>query len=120
VIAVYCVLFIPVGVLILGRNLMNRGIRVVAFVYFAASALLFTSISIAAVLGTRVPLMWIFGAAAAAFVISTESTPYSRELRRGGRKARWWPPLLWILGWLVGMTILIALFGDAEAMRNSA
>jgi len=119
-IAVYCIVFLPVGMLLQGRNLLNRGARVMAVFYISTALLLATFITIGAALGGRAPSMWLFGAAAAAFVISTESAPFNREIRKGGRRARWWIPLLWVIGWLVFMAVLFALFGDTEAMGYSA
>jgi len=114
VIAAYCVFFIPAGVLLLGLNNLRRGNRGMGIVHVTFAAILITLYSFAVFVGLKISMMWIFGAAAAAFVISYESDQYQRAIRRGGVRARWWPPLLWTVGWFVIMFVLLATFGDVE------
>ena len=59
-IAVYCILFLPVGLFMQGRNMLNRGVRVMAVFYISTALLLATFIAIGAVLGERAPFMWLF------------------------------------------------------------
>ncbi len=114
VIAVYCVLFLPIGALLMGLNHWRRNRRGMGVVLLTFAGILVLLFSVAAFLGTRIPLMWIFGAAAAVFVISSESAPFKHAIKLGGRKARWWPPLLWVVGWFAIMVVLIGLLGDVE------
>jgi len=84
---------------------------VMGVVLLAFATILIMLFSFAVFLGTRLPMLWIFGAAAAAFVISTETAPFNRALKRGGVKARWWPPLLWAVGWFAIMVVLLVASG---------
>jgi len=113
VIAIYCILYLPMGLLLLGLNYIRRGHRANGGIYLALSGILAALYVAATAFETRLSPFLVVSAAAAAFVISTERAPFERAIQSGGAKARWWPPLLWLLGWLVVLVTVVTIFEES-------
>lgn len=105
VLAAYCILCsLPVGTFLYSLNLSRRGDRTRGRLFAALSGLLFL-------------LYWLFPSSGwfargalntlAGISLYQCEKPYFENLRRyGGKKARWWPPLLWVAA-LISVSLLM-------------
>jgi len=111
VIAAYCVVFLPIGLLIYGLNVRRRGGRAIGGIMSALSAALFVLIVIfVGVYGRSPGSFGILGVFVGIGLLRMEDGPYRSARARGGAKAAWWPPLLWALGCVLATPFIAALF----------
>ena len=117
VIATYCVLSLPVGLYLYGINVGRRGGRVMGYVLASTSGVTFLGMLAAGAVGARVSGFGILGIFAAIGLLNMEGRPYRLALSHGGVPARWWPPLLWVLGSIVLVAIIATIFGPEEIVE---
>ena len=114
VIAVYCALSLPVGLCLYGLNVARRGSRVIGYTILGTSLVALVGIVLVGILGGRVSRIGLLSIILAIGLQKMEVGPYQQALSRGGRTARWWPPLLWILGALIVALMIWAIFVPDE------
>ena len=119
VVATYCVLSLPVGLCLYGLNVARRGGRVMGYVLAVVAGVTFLWMLAAAAMGAvgMSGLFGLLGVAAGLGLLKTEGGPYRAALARGGVTARWWPPLLWVIGSILVVVIVVAIFGPEEVFR---
>jgi hypothetical protein len=114
VIATYCILSLPVGLCLYGLNIARRGGRVMGYGMAGISVITFGGTFAAGAMGATVSMVSIVSTLpifVAIGLLNMEDPPYRAALSRGGVKARWWPPLLWVIGSLLVGTIVVTFFG---------
>ena len=114
VIATYCVLSLPVGLYLYGVNVARRGGRVMGYVLSGLSGATFLGMLVAGALGARVSGLGILGIFAGIGLLNMEGRPYRLALSRGGVTSRWWPPLLWVIGSILVVTLVVTILGPEE------
>ena len=117
VIATYCVLSFPVGLYLYGLNVARRGSRMTGYTLAGMSCVAFLGMLAAGVMGARVSGFGILGIFAGIGLLNMEGRPYRLALSRGGGTARWWPPLLWVLGTILLVVIIATVFGPEEIVQ---
>jgi hypothetical protein len=113
VIGTYCVLSLPLGLWLYGLNLARRGSRVMGYSLASICGATLLVMFAASVLDARVSPVGIFpvllGIVVGIRLFNIEGSLYRLAVSRGGMTARWWPPLLWLLGTMVLVAILATL-----------
>jgi hypothetical protein len=106
VIAVFCLLGVPVGTLLYGLNIARRGDRLLGYGLAVVSGLilLFAPFSNGPDLSRVAFYAGIFFAIG---IFNLETGPYQLALSRGGQPARWWPPLLGVAGYIIAVAVLM-------------
>ena len=61
-------------------------------------------------MGPRISAVSFLGIFVAIGLLNMEDPSYRAALLRGGTTARWWPPLLWVIGSVFVVTIVMAIF----------
>jgi hypothetical protein len=105
-IGTYCALFPPLGLYLYALNLVQRRERASGFTLAILSGVMF----LGAIPGNGFSIFVGMG------VFALESGTFRWALAHGGRKARWWPPLLWFLG----LSIVLRLVEAFTISRASA
>ena len=75
------------------------------------SGVLLLGMSVSAALGTGRSEFSLFPVVLGFGLYGMERCPYLAALRRGGLTAKWWPPLIWILGLWIVVAIMVTLAG---------
>jgi hypothetical protein len=113
VIAAYCILLsLPVGLYLYGLNIARRGDRVMGYSMAGISVITFVGgmFAVDAMGATMSPYRFL-GIFVAIGLLNMEDAPYRAALLRGGTRARWWPPLLWVIGSFLVGAIVLTIFG---------
>ena len=117
VVATYCVLSLPVGLYLYGLNVARRGGRVMGYAMAGVSGAVLVGMLVAGAIGARVPGVGILGILVGIGLLNMEDRPYRVALSRGGLTARWWPPLLYVLGSGLLLVMIATVFGQAEILE---
>ncbi len=108
VIAVYLALGgLPVGLHLYGLNNIRRGQRWMGLSFCALSVVAFMLVAFIAATGHKVTEIGILGIVVALCVYLMERKPYQQAIERGATPAKWWPPLLWVVGIILIVFIII-------------
>jgi hypothetical protein len=113
IIAAYCVVSLPVGLSLYGLNLIRRKSHVMGYALFVSSAAFFALMVATVATGGSVSGFGILGVLAAIWLLKLEEKPYRRARSQGGIRARWWPPLLWLLGGVLVAVVVGALLSSS-------
>jgi len=105
----YCLLNLPFGLALYGVNVSRRGGKVMGTVFVILGTGLFGLMILAAAMGTRVSGIGILGIFVGLGIFGMEYRPYTRAIRDGAGRARWWPPLLVILGAILLLASIVVL-----------
>jgi hypothetical protein len=115
VLAAYIVLSgLPVGLLLYGMNLARRGQRSVGGMLWALSGILLALMLVVVAGGGRLSGQGVLSIPIAIWVYVTERKHYELALQRGARPAKWWPPLVLVLGIVVPMVLTSVLFAPED------
>jgi hypothetical protein len=115
VLAAYIVLSgLPIGLLLYGLNLARRGQRWLGGALWALSAILLALMLALVAADGRVSGLGILSIPIAIWVYATERKHYALALQKGARPAKWWPPLLLLLGLILVMGLTVASFGPED------
>ncbi|MEZ4651015.1 MAG: hypothetical protein R3E97_19960 [Candidatus Eisenbacteria bacterium] len=109
IIATYSVLSLPVGMYLYGLNVARRGSRVMGRTMTIVAGLVLLGMFVNAAAGgppLRTGALGIFVGIA---MIRLESSTYRYAVAHGGTRARWWPPLLWVIGIGVLLALVVPL-----------
>jgi len=98
VIAVYCVLNLPVGTFLYALNIARRGNRLAGYGVAAISLGSLLGMLWVRAWGGQVTNFLVISILAGIALLKAEDRPYRLALSRGGATARWWPPALWACG----------------------
>jgi|GEM_PF-1452143 len=115
VIAAYTVLSgMAIGLLLYALNLLRRGQRWVGILTLVLCGVLFILIAAVFTMGGRIFGLGLVGVLVALLVYQLERKPFDLALERGATPAKWWPPILFVLGFLVVLIVAAGLFGPDE------
>jgi hypothetical protein len=109
-IVAYCVLILPVGLYLYGLNVARRGSRIMGYFMVGLSAIALLGMLTGFALGIRVSTFGAIGIFVGIGLYKMECSRYRLELSRGAVNARWWPPLLWVLGLIVALVIILRIW----------
>lgn len=116
VIALYCALSVPLGLGLYGINVARRGGRFLGYLLAGLSGLVLLALAVSAAVGEGRSGSFVFPSGSFVFPVvlgiglyRTEQRPYQAALNRGGLTAKWWPPLIWVLGLWIVVAIMVTL-----------
>jgi hypothetical protein len=98
---------LPIGMALYALNLARRGDRVLGYFLFGASVLALALLLVAAIAGRNLRGWTLLALVIGLAVYGAERGPYRSAVQRGARPARWWPPLVGVLGLLVVLAALV-------------
>jgi hypothetical protein len=108
VIAAYLALGgLPVGLYLYGLNILRRGQRWMGLLFCALSGAAFVLVAFIAATGHKATGIGILGIVVALCVYLMERKPYNLAIENGATPARWWPPLLWVVGIILIVFLII-------------
>ena len=103
---------LPIAIALLGINLRRRGRLLLGSVAIAVSALSYLLFAAAFVVGHgRPPDIRLFGFLGGLLIFGLERPAFDAAVARGAVRARWWPPLLILLGIMICTGILVVAVG---------
>jgi len=103
---------LPVAIALLGINLRRRGRLLLGSVAIAVSALSFLLFAAALVISPgRPPDIRLFGFFGGLLIYGLERAAFVAAVAHGAVRARWWPPLLILLGIMLYTGIIAAVVG---------
>lgn len=120
VIAVYCVLAsFLVAFVLYGINVYRRGQLWIGRLYIGLSIIVFLGFVISAFSGSAVlnGVPFILSIVIAVGLYKIELKPFEKALAQGAVRAKWWPPLLWVI--LIVLAYLAFLILIVQAQEES-
>ena len=115
VVAAYTVLSgMTVGLLLYALNLLRRRQRWLGVLTLVLSGVLFILIAAIVTMGGGVFGVGLVGVLVALLVYQLERRPFDLALERGATPAKWWPPILFLLAFLVVLIVAAGLFGPED------
>jgi hypothetical protein len=115
VIAAYMILSgMAIGLLLYALNLLRRGQRWLGVLTLVLCGVLFIVIAAVFTMGGRILGLGLLGVLVAILVYQLERRPFDLALERGATPAKWWPPILLVLGFLLVLVVAAGLFGPDE------
>ena len=110
VIAAYLALGgLPVGLYLYGLNILRRGQKWIGLLFCALSGVAFILVAFVAASGYKATGIGALGIATAFCVYLMERNPYNLAIEKGATPAKWWPPLLWVIGIILIVFLIIGL-----------
>ncbi len=116
-IGAYCILTsFLVGIALYAVNLTRRGEVWMGRLLIGLVAIIGVGLTIAEFLGRNAfgRAFWLLSILVALALVQMEKGPFKRALANGATRAKWWPPLLWVI-LLVVVEIAILLFIQTDA-----
>ncbi|UCB52369.1 MAG: hypothetical protein JSV10_10375 [Candidatus Zixiibacteriota bacterium] len=115
VIAAYTVLSgMAIGLLLYALNLLRRGQRWLGVLTLVLCGVLFILIAAVFTMGGRMFGLGLLGVLAAILIYQLERKPFDLALERGATPAKWWPPILFVLAFLLVLIVAAGLFGPSD------
>ena len=115
VIAGYTVLSgMAVGLLLYALNLLRRGQRWLGVLTLVLCGVLFITIAAVFTMGGGILGLGLVGVLVALLVYQLERKPFDLALERGATPAKWWPPILFVLAFLIVLIVAAGLFGPED------
>jgi hypothetical protein len=99
---------LPIAVALLGINLRRRGRLMVGNTAIGLSVVAFLLFAGSLILSSRPPDIRLFGFFGGLLIYGLERPAFAAARSRGAAKARWWPPLLVLVAFML-ITGLLAL-----------
>ena len=118
VVAGYCVLSMPIGMILYGLNEARHGRRPAGYVLVGVAAVAAVGFLVGAMMGAQMSSFGSIGIFLAISLYCMESRRFSLARPSGALDARWWPPLLWMLAALLVASIIVALLGSTVSQLD--
>ena len=109
VVAIYCLINLPLGFCLYGLNSARRESSTLAVILSSLSIAYLLMRFVANAIGMDAPNLAHISFFIGLGFFKREAIPYRRAILRGGKTARWWPPLLIAVASQLSIYVLISM-----------
>ena len=102
---------LPMGCLLYGINSARRGARIMGTIMYLLAGASCIFMTFAAALGGSISIYGLLGILGGIGFYNLESEPFRAAVLKGATRARWWPPLVFLVGTYLVVAMMVVALG---------